>query len=107
MPTFGQGMFGIVLTLVILFVVTAVLGLGESQVQIAKADAAEKQGGIEAEVACLKATAEAEGINKKAEAMKLFNEAGRPAWRRRTLRPSGQKCWQSAQGDHKEVKLMC
>ena len=55
---------------------SAAIGLGEAQVQIAKADAAEKQGGIEAEIARLKATAEAEGINKKAEAMKLFNDAG-------------------------------
>ncbi|MEZ5324416.1 MAG: hypothetical protein R3F19_05075 [Verrucomicrobiales bacterium] len=55
---------------------SAAIGLGEAQVQIAKADAAEKQGAIEAEIARLKAEAEAEGINKKAEAMKLFNEAG-------------------------------
>ncbi|MGK0187610.1 MAG: flotillin [Verrucomicrobiales bacterium] len=55
---------------------SAAIGLGEAQVMIAKAEAAEKQGSIEAEVARLKAMAEAEGIDKKAAAMKLFNEAG-------------------------------
>ena len=43
---------------------------------IAKADATEKQGTAEAAVAKLKFEAEAEGINQKAEAMKLFEEAG-------------------------------
>ena len=55
---------------------SAATGLGEAQVQIAKAEALEKEGSIEADVLRLKAEAEAEGINKKAEAMKLFNEAG-------------------------------
>ena len=43
---------------------------------LAKAEATEKQGTAEATVDRLKFEAEAEGINKKAEAMKLFEEAG-------------------------------
>jgi flotillin len=55
---------------------TAAPGLGEAEVMIAKADAAQKQGTAEAEVSRLKYEAEAEGINKKAGAMKLLEEAG-------------------------------
>ncbi|MCW1883897.1 hypothetical protein OKA04_04105 [Luteolibacter flavescens] len=55
---------------------TAAPGLGEAEVMLAKADAAQKQGTAEAEVSRLKFEAEAEGINKKAEAMKLLEEAG-------------------------------
>ncbi len=55
---------------------TAAPGLGEAEVLIAKADAIQKQGSAEAEVSRLKFEAEAEGINKKAEAMKLLEEAG-------------------------------
>ena len=55
---------------------TAAPGLGEAQVLVAKADATEKQGTAEATVSKLKFDAEADGINKKAEAMKLFEEAG-------------------------------
>lgn len=55
---------------------TAAPGLGEAEVMLAKADATEKQGTAEATVDRLKFEAEAEGINKKAEAMKLFEEAG-------------------------------
>jgi len=55
---------------------TAAPGLGEAEVMIAKADAAQKQGTAEAEVSRLKFEAEAEGINKKAEAMKLLESAG-------------------------------
>lgn len=52
-------------------------GLGEAQVLLARADAARKQGEAEAEVAQLKLAAEADGITKKAEAMKLLENAGR------------------------------
>jgi flotillin len=55
---------------------TAAPGLGEVEVMIAKADATRTQGTAEAEVNRLKFEAEAEGINKKAEAMKLLEEAG-------------------------------
>lgn len=55
---------------------TAAPGLGEAEVMVAKADAIQKQGTAEAEVSRLKFEAEAEGINKKAEAMKLLEEAG-------------------------------
>jgi uncharacterized membrane protein YqiK len=55
---------------------TAAPGLGEAEVMIAKADATQKQGSAEAEVSRLKFEAEAEGINKKAEAMKLLEQAG-------------------------------
>ena len=54
----------------------AAVGLGEAEVMVAKADATQKQGTAEAEVNRLKFEAEAEGIHKKAEAMKLFEEAG-------------------------------
>ncbi len=52
-------------------------GLGEAQVQMAKADAAQKVGQVDAEVAQLKLAAEADGITKKAQAMKLLEDAGR------------------------------
>ena len=55
---------------------TAATGLGEVEVMIARADATQKQGTAEAEVNRLKFEAEAEGINKKAEAMKLLESAG-------------------------------
>ena len=55
---------------------SAAVGLGEAQVLLAKADATEKQGTAEATVDRLMFEAEAEGINKKADAMKIFNEAG-------------------------------
>ena len=55
---------------------TAAPGLGHAEVLMAKADATEKQGTAEATVARLKFDAEADGIHKKAEAMKLFEEAG-------------------------------
>jgi len=54
----------------------AAVGLGEAEVMLAKADATEKQGAAEATVDRLKFEAEAEGITKKAGAMKLFEEAG-------------------------------
>ncbi|MCP5548019.1 MAG: flotillin family protein [Akkermansiaceae bacterium] len=55
---------------------SAAVGIGEAEVMLAKADATQKQGAAEAEVERLKFEAEAEGIHKKAEAMKLFEEAG-------------------------------
>lgn len=55
---------------------TAAPGLGETEVMLAKADAVKKQGAAEAEVSRLKFEAEAEGINRKAEAMKLLEDAG-------------------------------
>ncbi|MEM9237888.1 MAG: flotillin family protein, partial [Verrucomicrobiota bacterium] len=55
---------------------SAAVGLGEVEVLVAQADATQKQGTAEAEVDRLKFEAEAEGIHKKAEAMKLFEEAG-------------------------------
>lgn len=54
----------------------AAVGLGEVEVLLAKADATQKQGSAEAEVDRLKFEAEADGIEKKAGAMKLFEEAG-------------------------------
>ncbi|MDQ3621782.1 MAG: flotillin family protein, partial [Verrucomicrobiota bacterium] len=56
---------------------TAAPGLAETQVLEARAAATAKQGGAEAEVLQLKAEAEAEGITKKAAAMKLFDGVGR------------------------------
>ena len=56
---------------------SAAIGLGEAQVLLAKAEASQKQGQIDAEVAQLKLAAEADGITKKAEAMKLLENAGR------------------------------
>ena len=52
-------------------------GLGEAKVLLAKAEASQKQGQVDAEVSALKFSAEAEGITKKAEAMKLLENAGR------------------------------
>ena len=54
----------------------AAVGLGEAEVKLAMAAAYERQGTVEAEVSRLKLSAEAEGITKKAEAMKLLEEAG-------------------------------
>jgi flotillin len=54
----------------------AAAGLGEVEVLLARADATQKQGTADAEVNRLKFEAEAEGINKKAEAMKLLEAAG-------------------------------
>lgn len=56
---------------------TAAPGLGEAQVLLAKAEASQKQGRVDAEVSQLRLAAEADGITKKAEAMKLLEEAGR------------------------------
>ena len=52
-------------------------GLAEAQVEEAKAVALEKTGTAEANVMRSKFTADADGIHSKAEAMKLFNEAGK------------------------------
>lgn len=54
----------------------AATGLGEAEVKQAMATAFERQGTVEAEVTRLKLSAEAEGITKKAEAMKLLEQAG-------------------------------
>ena len=54
----------------------AATGLGEVEVLMARADATQKQGTADAEVNRLKYEAEAEGINKKAGAMKLLEAAG-------------------------------
>ncbi|MBN8456670.1 MAG: flotillin family protein [Verrucomicrobia bacterium] len=54
----------------------AATGLGEAEVKQAMASAFERQGTVEAEVTRLKLAAEAEGITKKAEAMKLLEQAG-------------------------------
>ncbi len=56
---------------------SAAVGLGEAQVLIAKAEASQKQGTVDAEVTQLKLAAEADGITKKAQAMKLLEDAGR------------------------------
>ena len=55
----------------------AVIGMGEARVMDAKAQATENFGKAEAMVIRQKAVAEAEGIEKKAEAMKLFDGVGR------------------------------
>ncbi|MEM0896386.1 MAG: flotillin family protein [Verrucomicrobiota bacterium] len=55
---------------------SAAEGLGEAQVMLARADATEKHGTAEAKVIEMKQLAEAKGITEKAEAMKLFEEAG-------------------------------
>jgi flotillin len=52
-------------------------GLAEANVIAAKADAIEKQGAAEANVLELKFSAEAKGINEKADAMKNFDGVGR------------------------------
>jgi flotillin len=56
---------------------SAAVGLGEAQVLIAKAEASQRQGAVDAEVTQLKLAAEADGITKKAQAMKLLEDAGR------------------------------
>ncbi len=56
---------------------SAAIGLGEAQVMLAKAEASQKQGAADAEVTQLKLAAEADGITKKAQAMKLLENAGR------------------------------
>ena len=56
---------------------SAAIGLGEAQVLLAKAEASQKQGSVDAEVTQLKLAAEADGITKKAQAMKLLEDAGR------------------------------
>lgn len=56
---------------------SAAAGLGEAQVLLAKAEASQKQGSADAEVTQLKLAAEADGITKKAQAMKLLENAGR------------------------------
>jgi uncharacterized membrane protein YqiK len=56
---------------------SAAIGLGEAQVSLAKAEASQKQGTVDAEVTQLKLAAEADGITKKAQAMKLLENAGR------------------------------
>jgi uncharacterized membrane protein YqiK len=56
---------------------SAAIGLGEAQVLLAKAEASQKQGAVDAEVTQLKLAAEADGITKKAQAMKLLEDAGR------------------------------
>ena len=55
----------------------AVIGTAEAEVMEAKAVAIEKQGTAEAKVLGLKYHADAQGITEKAEAMKLFNAAGK------------------------------
>ena len=56
---------------------TAAPGLGEAKVTEAKAVALEKEGTAEASVMRQKYDAEADGIHKKAESMKLFHDAGK------------------------------
>jgi len=56
---------------------SAAVGLGEAQVLLAKAEASQKQGTVDAEITQLKLAAEADGITKKAQAMKLLEDAGR------------------------------
>ncbi|MCA9247823.1 MAG: flotillin family protein [Planctomycetales bacterium] len=56
---------------------TAAAGLGEARVIEAKAEANFKQGETEANVSRLKYESEAKGITDKAEAMKLFHDAGK------------------------------
>ena len=55
----------------------AAVGLAEAEVMTAKAEATEKTGTAEAHVMQMKFTAEATGIQEKAEAMKLFDSVGR------------------------------
>ena len=52
-------------------------GLGAARVQLAQAEASQKQGQVDAEVSGLRFAAEAEGITQKAAAMKLLEDAGR------------------------------
>ena len=55
----------------------AAVGLGEAEVMLAKANATEKTGAAEAQVLQMKFSAEATGIQEKAEAMKLFDSVGK------------------------------
>lgn len=55
---------------------SAAIGIGEAEVMLAKAEATRQQGTAEADVQRLMLEAEADGIHKKAEAMKLFEETG-------------------------------
>lgn len=55
----------------------AAIGLADADVMVAKAAAVEKEGTAEAQVLQLKYSAEAQGIQEKAEAMKLFDSVGR------------------------------
>jgi uncharacterized membrane protein YqiK len=55
----------------------AAAGRAEANVMEAKAEAARKEGEVEAEVLQKRYNAEAQGITEKAEAMKLFDEVGR------------------------------
>jgi len=55
---------------------TAAEGLGHVEVKLADAEATLKQGAAQAEVDALSFAAEAKGIEQKAAAMKLFEEAG-------------------------------
>lgn len=56
---------------------SAALGLGEAQVEEAKADALQKTGTAEADVLLQKFSSEAKGIKEKAAAMKLFDSVGK------------------------------
>ncbi len=55
---------------------TSAEGLGKVEVKLADASALKEQGAAQAEVDALKFEAEAKGIEQKAAAMKLFEEAG-------------------------------
>ena len=55
---------------------TSAEGLGEVEVKLADAEALKQQGAAQAEVDALSFEAEAKGIEQKAAAMKLFEEAG-------------------------------
>ena len=55
---------------------TAAEGLGHVEVKLADAEAVKQQGAAQAEVNALTFEAEAKGIEQKAAAMKLFEEAG-------------------------------
>lgn len=55
----------------------AAVGLADADVMTATAEAKRQDGTAEAEVAKLKYSAEAEGIQEKAEAMKLFDSVGK------------------------------
>ncbi len=56
---------------------SAAVGMGEAQVEEAKADALKKTGTAEADVLLQKYSSEAKGITEKAEAMKLFDSVGK------------------------------
>lgn len=56
---------------------SAAVGLGEAQVEEAKADALKKTGTAEADVLLQKYSSEAKGIKEKAAAMKLFDDVGK------------------------------